>query len=168
MKKKQEYNNYVNLKLLFCIITIFLSTLNFGKSFASTEINDVSNSDIIDSQMESLNISGFINEADEYTKDVFSNTDMGELLNSAISGQVDNKEIMLSIWNLFGKEFTSSATAIGSIIVIIVIHSIIKSISDGFENKSVSRCNILCAIHINCNNNNVKLFRCVKYGKRVN
>ena len=79
---------------------------------------------------------------------------MGELLNSAISGKVDNRKIFLSVWNLFGKEFTSCITGASTIIVIIVIHSIIKAISDGLENKSISRHYILCRIHIDCNHYN--------------
>ena len=97
---------------------------------------------------------GFVKEANKFTKDIFSDTDMGDVLNSAISGKIDNKKIFFSVWNLFGKEFTSCITGIASIIVIIVIHSIIKSISDGLENKGIYRCNILCRIYFNCNNHN--------------
>lgn len=127
-----------NIKIFFCIVIIIL-LLNTKTSFASQEMSSVSNSDIIESQKESLDISNFITEANEYTKDVFSDTDVGQLLDSAISGKINNKKIMLSIWNLFGEEFTSCITTIGSIIIIIVIHSVIKSISDGLENKSISQ-----------------------------
>ena len=40
------------------------------------------------------------------------------------------------------KEFLKSVSVISSIIVIIIIHSILKSISDGLENKSISYINI--------------------------
>lgn len=137
--KNHKINKTKAVKILFCIIIIIISVFNCKICFASDETSSVSNYDIIESQKESLNISGFIKEADEYTKDVFADTDMGDLLNSAITGTVDNKKIMISIWNLFGNEFVNSFTTIGSIIVIIVIHSIMKSISDGLENKSISQ-----------------------------
>ena len=150
---KTKINN-LNIKILFSIVLIFSVINFFTTSLASDEtINNVS-SDIIESQKESLDVSSFIKEANSYTKDVFSDTDMGELLNSAISGNINNKKIFLSIWNLFGKDFTNCITTIASIIVIIVIHSIIKSISDGLENKSISRSCVLCSVHINCNHNN--------------
>lgn len=156
MKKKlKEKHKVLKLnKLLLCSIVIFLSLSPFDISFAEDNAKSNINYEIIESQKESLDVQGFVKEANNYTKDVFSDTDMGEFLNSAISGKVDNRKIFLSVWNLFGKEFTSCITGIASIIVIIVIHSIIKAISDGLENKSISRYYILCRIHINCNHYN--------------
>lgn len=156
MKKKlKEKHKVLKLnKLLLCSIIIFLSLSLFNISFAEDNAKSNINYEIIESQKESLDVQGFVKEANDYTKDVFSNTDMGELLNSAISGKVDNRKIFLSVWNLFGKEFTSCITGASTIIVIIVIHSIIKAISDGLENKSISRHYILCRIHINCNHYN--------------
>ena len=137
--KNHKVNKIRKAKILFCATIIIIAVSTCKACFARDETSNASNYDIIESQKESLNISGFIKEADEYTKDVFADTNMGELLNSAITGTVDNKKIMLSIWNLFGSEFASCITTIGSIIVIIVIHSIMKSISDGLENKSISQ-----------------------------
>ena len=156
MKKKlKEKHKVLKLnKLLLCSIVIFLSLSPFDISFAEDNAKSNINYEIIESQKESLDVQGFVKEANDYTKDVFSNTDMGELLNSAISGKVDNRKIFLSVWNLFGKEFTSCITGASTIIVIIVIHSIIKAISDGLENKSISRHYILCRIHIDCNHYN--------------
>ena len=137
--KNHKVNKIRKAKILFCITIIIIAVFNCKVCLARDETSNVTSYDIIESQKESLNISGFIKEADEYTKDVFADTDMGELLNSAITGTVDNKKIMVSIWNLFGKEFVNSFTTIGSIIIIIVIHSIMISISDGLENKSISQ-----------------------------
>lgn len=144
----------LNKKLVLCNIIIFIFLNLFNTSLATDEIKSNINYDIIESQKESLDIQGFAKEANKFTKEVFFNTDMGDVLNSAILGKVDNKKILFSVWNLFGKEFTSCITGVATIIVIIVIHSIIKAISDGLENKSISRCNILCRVHINCNNYN--------------
>lgn len=133
--------------LIFVIIFLFGNTRNI--SFSKNEKLQNINYDILESQKDSLDVQSFVKEANKYTKDVFLNTDMGELLNLAITGKIDNKKIFFSVWNIFGKEFISCTATIASIIVIIVIHSIIKSISDGLENKSISRRYILCSIHIN-------------------
>lgn len=119
-------------KIIVCSLIIF-----FINCFYTS--NATNNMEIIESQKDTLNISSFIKEANDYTKDVFSDMEVGEILNSAITGKVENEKIIRNIWKLFGKEIVNSIASIGSIIVIIIVHSIIKSISDGLENKSISQ-----------------------------
>ncbi|MCI8486007.1 MAG: stage III sporulation protein AE [Clostridia bacterium] len=119
-------------KIIVCSLIIF-----FINCFYTC--NATNNMEIIESQKDTLNISSFIKEANDYTKDVFSDMDVGEILNCAITGKVENEKIIRNIWKLFGKEIVNSIASIGSIIVIIIVHSIIKSISDGLENKSISQ-----------------------------
>lgn len=119
-------------KVVICSLIIF-----FINCFYTS--NATNNMEIIESQKDTLNISSFIKEANDYTKDVFSDMEVGEILNSAITGKVENEKIIRNIWKLFGKEIVNSIASIGSIIVIIIVHSIIKSISDGLENKSISQ-----------------------------
>jgi len=54
-------------------------------------------------------------------------------------GQVDNQKIYQNLFSLLGKELKSTIKTFGAILVVIVIHSVIKSIGDGLENKSVSQ-----------------------------
>lgn len=98
-----------------------------------------STEEILAEQKEELNISSFIKEANKYTKDTFPNLNMGELFNSAIIGDVDNGILYKAIVAIIGKEIISGITALVSILVIIVIHSILKTISEGLENKGVSQ-----------------------------
>ena len=63
--------------------------------------------------------------------------DLNELLTGAITGTIDNVKLIHVFLNVFGKEVVNSLTVITSIIVIIVIHGILKSIGDGLENKGV-------------------------------
>ena len=65
--------------LIFFILTIFFAQ----KSFASHEI--------INEQMESLNISSLILQGEKYTKEVFPDIDLSNLLNNAIVGNIDNR-----------------------------------------------------------------------------
>lgn len=119
-------------KIIVCSLIIF-----FINCFYTS--NATNNMEIIESQKDTLNISSFIKEANDYTKDVFSDMEVGDILNSAITGKVENEKIIRNIWKLFGKEIVNSIASIGSIIVIIIVHSIIKIISDGLENKSISQ-----------------------------
>ena len=94
---------------------------------------------LIDSQLEALNLSLFIKEGEKYTKDSFENLDVGELLNSAVKGQINTKTIYTSILKMLGKEITTSISIIGGILIIIVIHAILKSIGENIGNNSVSQ-----------------------------
>lgn len=94
---------------------------------------------IMNQQKESLNISSFIDEANKYTQKVLPEYDAGELLNSAIKGDLDNSTFFKKIANLLFKEILSAIKVLGSILIIIVICSIFKTISDSLENQSVSK-----------------------------
>ena len=62
-----------------------------------------------------------------------------DILNNAIKGQVDNSSLGKRVLNLLGKEVVTTLKAMGSILVIIVIHSVLKSISESLENDGVSK-----------------------------
>ena len=100
---------------------------------------DVSEDAILQSQQDNLNIDDFLKEADEYTKDVYQDLDMSELFTSAISGDIDNESILKNIMYSLGGEVFDSITVLGSILVIIVIHSILRAISEGLENEGVAQ-----------------------------
>lgn len=119
--------NYLNCT---CIAT---------NSTAQAEMASENRNQIIDSQKENLNISDFIKEAESYTKDSMPGVDLNELLSTAISGDIDNVKLMKLFWGLLGKEVLNSAGILSSVIVIIVIHSILKSISESLGNKGVSQ-----------------------------
>ncbi len=137
----------VTIILIFCT---FLSFTSYAKSSsysnntqyykASDAVNDEqSTEDIINSQKSSLNIGDFLKQAENYTKDVFKDTDYNELLNSAIKGDIDNSKLGKSISDILGKEAVESIKTIGLIVIIIIIHSVLKSLTDGLENKSISQ-----------------------------
>jgi stage III sporulation protein AE len=115
------------------VITIFILILIFGSSISyATE-------EIIKEQSDILNISSFVEEGERYTKEVFPEISIENLLTSAITGNIDNGMIAKAIFSLFGKEVISAITLLGSILVIIIVHSILKSISENIGNESVSK-----------------------------
>lgn len=120
-------------KMFIMIVFIFWVIPNL--CYAS----EISSQDILQSQQDELNISSFIKEAQKYTESTFEEININELFTSAITGKIDNNTIFKSIINLIGKEVLDCTTVLGSILVIIVIHSILKSISEGLENKSISQ-----------------------------
>lgn len=90
------------MKKLFVALIIVLLCMSIN-CYASNE-------EVLESQKDSLNISSFINEANQYSGDVLEDIDIGDLLNSAIKGQVDNSTLIKKILNLFGKEVIESIT----------------------------------------------------------
>lgn len=117
------------------IILIFILVLLLMpcKVYAETE------EEIMSSTQEKFNISGFIKEAEEYMGESFEEINLTEMLSQAIQGKIDNKTIYQKILKLLGKEVSSSLKILISILVIIVIHGILKSITDNLENTSISQ-----------------------------
>lgn len=126
------------MKKIFWMIGIVLLLMNFIPCICYAE-DSVDTSEILQSQQDSLNISSFLKEVERYTSSIYEDIDVSELFNSALTGSVNNEKLFKSVLSLLGKEIKSSITVLGSIIVIIVIHSILKSISEGLENKSISQ-----------------------------
>lgn len=121
------------------IIILFLIIIYVnGPNIYAVEETEISTSDIIEEQMQDLNLGDFINKSKEYSGEFMEGVNISDLLSSAISGKVDNNTFLKKTINILGKEVKDAIKVLGSIIVIIIIHSLLKSISDSLENKSIS------------------------------
>ena len=130
-------NKYTKRILTIIIITITLIYIKPTETIASSEKN-IDENEIL-SQEETFGISSFIQNSKQYTGDFFDDIDIGEILNSAIKGEVDNTNIYKTIINKLGKEVKTGIKSLAAILVIIIIHSILKSISESLENENISR-----------------------------
>ena len=128
-------------KILLILFMLLILAIFFPqhKIYGVNELAEeqISQEDILQSQQDNLEIDSFIKEADKYTLEVYEDIDIGELFSSAITGDIDNESILKSILNAVGGEVIDAISVLGSIIVIIVIHSILRSISEGLENKGI-------------------------------
>lgn len=115
------------------ITIIVLLIINIGATGADEY------EEIMKSQEDSLGITDFIQESNRYTTEHFSEVDLQEIFQSAISGNINGKEISSSIFKIFGNEIQSAITIFGSIIIIVIINSLLNCITDGLQNKSVSQ-----------------------------
>lgn len=116
------------------IILIFILIL-----IIPTKVLAETKEEIMSSTQEKFNISGFINQAQEYTGDFFENMDLSDIFNQAVQGKVNNQTIYKKIIKILGNEVSSNIKILISILVIIVIHGILKSITDSLENSNVSQ-----------------------------
>ena len=115
-------------------IYIFLAII-FVQTYVFAEEADVEN--IINEQMESFEIDDFVQNAKKYSGNLLEGIDIGDILNSAINGNIDNNTIFNKFLNLIGSEVVSTLKVILSILVIVVIHSILKAISENLENSNI-------------------------------
>ncbi len=125
---------------IFLLIYIFLTVLTIlylsPKVYANT--TTTTNSELSINQ-EDFGIEDFISEANKYAEDFFQDEDIGDIFNDAISGKTDNAKIFERILEVIGPEFLSTLQMITTILVIIIIHSILKSISESLENEGISK-----------------------------
>lgn len=98
-----------------------------------------STSEILKNQQQTFGISDFIKETEKYSKEALNDIDIQNLLNSAISGNIDNKGLLKKIINLLGVDILSTLKIFISILVIILIHSILKSFAEDLNNSEVSK-----------------------------
>ena len=77
--KKRLYIFKILTRIVF--LSLIIITLYISISIATTE-------EILTSQYETLNIKGFVKQADKYTDEVFKEIKMEELLNDSIKGKI--------------------------------------------------------------------------------
>lgn len=121
------------MKKLITIFAILICIFATSISIADTE------DEVINSQMDSFNISNFIDEANKYSNDILKDIDIQELLNNAIKGELDTNQLLKNIFPLLGTEIKEALKVMGSILIIVLIHSVLKSISNNLNNKSVAQ-----------------------------
>lgn len=94
---------------------------------------------MIKEEKDSFGINDFVNETKKYTNDFLDDINISEVLNSAITGKVDNNSILKKILEIFGKEIVSSLKTIIAVLIIVLIHSIIKAVAENLETSNISK-----------------------------
>ena len=121
------------MKIQKKIILIIIIAIIFIPKTVKAEDNTIA------TQKETFGINSFIENSKQYTGEFFADADISEILNSAISGKVDNSKIYKKILNILGTEVQTGIKSLLSILAIIIIHSILKSISENLQNDNVSK-----------------------------
>lgn len=116
----------------FLVIVLIIIAWPVKNVYASQE-------ETMEEQKKDFGIEEFLKNSEEYTGEFFQDMDIKEILNAAIQGEIDNSTFAKRMLNLLGDEVATSFKAIGSILVIIVIHSILKAISESLENDGISK-----------------------------
>ena len=116
------------------LILFFVILFQFNTSYCESNLDAT-----YEEQKETFGINSFIEEAEEYSGEFFEDVNIGEILNSAISGNVDNNLLYGKILNLFGSEVLKGISSLACIIVIVIIHSILRSVSENLNRENISK-----------------------------
>lgn len=118
------------------ILVIMLITIIYimpKASFAKSD--DKSGKEAIETQEKKFGIQTFLSEAEEYTEDV----DIKDIFKTSMSGNLDESKILKYIYKLLGNNLKEAIKTVSAIIVIVIIHSILKNISENLGNESVGK-----------------------------
>ncbi len=119
------------MKKIIFIISFLLAIQYTNITYA------VNTNETFKEQEETLGISAFLKESEDYTKNVFDGIDLKAMYKDAISGNIQPNGIIKGILKITGDEVINTIKTLGYILVIIVVHSIIKSISEGLGNNEI-------------------------------
>ena len=125
-----------NFNKIIILIFLFIMLIQL-KSFGATD--EETSKQTLEEQQEEFKIEDFIENSKEYGGEFFEGLDINKMLNDAIKGNVNNNTLVEKIWNLLGNEVTTSIKSMVSILVIIIIHSILKAVSESLENDGISK-----------------------------
>ena len=115
------------------LLIVFFLIIPMQSCYAS------SNEEMSQEQQEKFGIQDFLEEAQEYTGDFFEDMKIEDVFQGAVKGNIDNSSFFKRIFQLFGSEMVNTLKAIGSILAILVVHSVLKSIGESLENQNVSK-----------------------------
>lgn len=130
------------MKKKMCLMILIIFIMIYKNCYASN-LND--NTDTIDTnvileeQQASFGIKDFLKETENYLPDFISEADISNIFNSAIKGNIDNSTFLKKIWSKLGAQVTDALKIIINILIIVLIHSILKSIIDGLQNNEVAK-----------------------------
>ena len=128
-------------KMILWSFLIFFLMMCFPLTSYATENEEetLSQEDLLESQMDELKISDFLQQGKQYTEEVYGEIDFQEVLTNAFSGKINHEEIFQGIFQQVGKEGLENVTLILNILIIIIIHSILRSFTEGLENKGIGK-----------------------------
>lgn len=135
------------MKKIRCIYyTIIISIVFIPKSVYAVNQNETNNilvdtSSVIESQEENFGIRDFLNETEKYMPDFVKgqNIDVSNIFNQALTGKIDNKKYLKLLIGILGSQAKETIKVLANILLIVLIHSILKSLIEGLENSDVSK-----------------------------
>ncbi len=127
------------MKKKICVIVLTILILISKNCYASNNTEEINTDTILNEQQASFGIKDFLKEAENYLPDFISDIDISNIFNSAVKGNIDNSTFLKKIWEKLGVQIIDALKIFINILIIILIHSILKSLTDGLENSEVAK-----------------------------
>ena len=124
--------------LYIAIIIIFVPTNIYAVD--NNDSNNITDTNmILEEQQSTFGIRDFLKEAENYAPDFIKELDISNIFNTALTGKIDNNNILKKILNLLGSQVADTLKILINILLIVLIHSILKSLTDGLENNEITK-----------------------------
>ncbi len=124
---------------LYIAIIIILVPTNIYAVDNNDSNNITDTNMILEEQQSTFGIRDFFKEAENYAPDFIKELDISNIFNMALTGKIDNNNILKKVLNLLGSQVTDTLKILINILLIVLIHSILKSLTDGLENNEVTK-----------------------------
>ena len=121
--------------IFFLIVLMLIPNISCAKESPVT----LDTPAIIKKQEETFGIRDFLRDCEKYSPDFINDLNIQNLFKNYVSGNFDNKGMFEKVGSLLKIGFTDSLKILLSIIVIVLIHSLLKSLTDDLENNNVSQ-----------------------------
>ena len=129
---------YVCLAIVTILLIPQLSYANDAEQSNSTNHN-IDTEAILEEQKSSFGIRDFLKDAENYAPDFMKELDISNMFDKALTGDIDNSSIFKKILNLLGSQIIDTLKILINILIIVLIHSILKSVTDSLEGSNVSK-----------------------------
>jgi len=136
MKKQKKIYRIICLSFLFLLL---FSSNTYAQEVETEDNSNISQEEVLESQMQELRINDFLEQGKQYTQDVYGDIDLYQILTDAFTGKIDHGKIFNVIVSTIGEDVFENISMILNIIIIIVIHSILRSFTEDLENKGIGK-----------------------------
>lgn len=123
---------YIAIIIILVPTNIYAVDNNDGNNITDTNM-------ILEEQQSTFGIRDFLKEAENYAPDFIKELDISNIFNMALTGKIDNNNILKKILKLLGSQVTDTLKILINILIIVLIHSILKSLTDGLENNEITK-----------------------------
>ena len=124
MKKK---NVFIVLTLMLALIFIFVGNVSFCTEAIFEEVS------------KEFGISEFAKEAKKYTSDNFPDFDLDMFINNSLKGESNLSFLRRAVIKVFGSELSSGIKLMSSVLVLMIIGSICRSIIENLSNEETAK-----------------------------
>lgn len=111
--------------IVICMVLIVYITPNV--SFASSKD--------LDNEAKKFGISEFLNESKKYS----SEFNLNDLFKESLNGKFDNNKVLGLITKLLGPNIKNAILTLSGVMIVVIINSVLKAISENLGNESVSK-----------------------------